>query len=122
MDTLHLYATKFFQSESSAAGKLEPESLSKRKEIKDLILFLLIWVRLLPKLFLNQNLVYILREREHALFQRRGDDLVYKAKIPLGQALVGCAVEVATLDGRLLTIPINDIGKPRTQKKSLSSS
>ena len=56
--------------------------------------------------------VYILREREHALFQRRGDDLVYKAKIPLGQALVGCAVEVATLDGRLLTIPINDIGKP----------
>ena len=45
MDTHHLYATKFFQSESSAAGKLEPESLSKKKEIKDQILFLLIWVR-----------------------------------------------------------------------------
>jgi DnaJ family protein B protein 13 len=55
------------------------------------------------------DMVYILREREHALFQRQGDDLIYKAKIPLGQALVGCAVEVATLDGRLLTIPINDI-------------
>jgi hypothetical protein len=121
MDTLHLYATKFFQSESSAAGRLEPESLSKRKEIKDLILFLLIWVRLLSKLFLNQNLVYILREREHALFQRQGDDLIYKAKIPLGQALVGCAVEVATLDGRLLTIPINDIGKRLTRKMTLSS-
>ena len=56
-------------------------------------------------------LVYVLKEKEHELFKRRGDDLIYKAKIPLGKALVGCFVEVPTLDGRLLTIPINDIGK-----------
>jgi DnaJ-class molecular chaperone len=57
------------------------------------------------------DLVYILKEKEHDLFKRDGDNLCYKAKIPLGKALVGCSVEVPTLDGRLLAIPLNDIGK-----------
>ena len=52
----------------------------------------------------------MLREKEHDLFKRDDDDLIYNAKIPLGKALVGCFVELPTLDGRLLSVPINDIG------------
>ena len=55
-------------------------------------------------------IVYVLREKEHDLFKRDNDDLIYAAKIPLGKALVGCFVELPTLDGRLLSVPINDIG------------
>lgn len=32
-----------------------------------------------------------------------------RVPIPPSQALIGCTVEVRTLDGRLLNIPINDI-------------
>ena len=56
-------------------------------------------------------LVYVLKEKEHDLFKRENDDLIYNAKIPLGKALIGCFVELPTLDGRLLSVPINDIGK-----------
>jgi len=62
------------------------------------------------------DIIYILKEKEHDLFKRNGDDLIYKAKIPLGKALVGCSVEVPTLDGRLLAIPINDIVYPSYKK------
>lgn len=62
------------------------------------------------------DIIYILKEKDHELFKRQGDDLVYKAKIPLGKALVGCSVEVPTLDGRLLSIPINDIVYPSYKK------
>lgn len=56
-------------------------------------------------------LVYILKEKEHDLFKRDNDDLIYNAKIPLGKALVGCFVELPTLDGRILSVAINDIGE-----------
>jgi DnaJ-class molecular chaperone with C-terminal Zn finger domain len=36
----------------------------------------------------------------------------YTAHITLEQALIGCTVELKTLDGRLLRIPINDIVCP----------
>merc|ERR1712110_569972 len=55
------------------------------------------------------DIIYVLREKEHDLFKRDNDDLIYAAKIPLGKALVGCFVELPTLDGRLLSVPINDI-------------
>merc|ERR1712098_962800 len=52
------------------------------------------------------DIIYILKEKEHDLFKRNGDDLIYKAKIPLGKALVGCSVAV----------PINDIVYPSYKK------
>jgi len=55
------------------------------------------------------DIIYVLREKDHDLFKRDNDDLIYNAKIPLGKALVGCFVELPTLDGRLLSVPINDI-------------
>lgn len=62
------------------------------------------------------DIIYVLKEKEHDLFKRENDDLIYNAKIPLGKALIGCFVELPTLDGRLLSVPINDIVNPTYTK------
>ncbi|KAM4546950.1 dnaJ homolog subfamily B member 13 [Fundulus diaphanus] len=65
------------------------------------------------------DIVFIVREKTHHLFTRQHNDLIYKVKISLEMALTGFNMDVQTLDGRLLTIPINDIVHP-SYKKVLS--
>ncbi|MEQ2167821.1 hypothetical protein GOODEAATRI_007912 [Goodea atripinnis] len=55
------------------------------------------------------DIVFLVREKPHHLFIRQHNDLIYKAKISLEMALTGFSLDVQTLDGRLLTIPVNDI-------------
>ena len=62
------------------------------------------------------DIVFVVRDKQHPLFSRNGNDLVYVAKISLGKALIGCSIEVPTLDGRLINIPINDIVHPKYKK------
>lgn len=45
-------------------------------------------------------MVFVLKPLPHKRFTRRGADLVHRVTLPLYQALVGTAVEVATLDNR----------------------
>lgn len=56
--------------------------------------------------------VFVLRSIPHKLFSRRGADLVHRVTLPLYQALVGAAVEIQTLDNRVLSIPIADVVTP----------
>ncbi|KAK9153498.1 hypothetical protein Sjap_000978 [Stephania japonica] len=58
------------------------------------------------------DLVFIIDERPHNLFKRDGNDLIYTQKISLVEALTGYTVQLTTLDGRNLTIPINSIISP----------
>ena len=54
----------------------------------------------------GQDLVVTVRVRQHAVFGRRGADLERELPVTLGEALLGGAVPVTTLKGRvLLTIP-----------------
>ncbi|XP_071956113.1 dnaJ homolog subfamily B member 13-like [Antedon mediterranea] len=62
------------------------------------------------------DIVFIVRDKAHPRFKRNGNDLIFTAKVLLGKALTGCSVEIPTLDGRLLNIPINDIVSPGYQK------
>ncbi|XP_034538703.1 dnaJ homolog subfamily B member 13 [Notolabrus celidotus] len=62
------------------------------------------------------DIVFIVRQKSHPLFVRQQSDLIYKAQISLEMALTGFSVDVETLDGRLLTIPINDIVHPAYKK------
>ena len=55
------------------------------------------------------DIVFIVRDKPHPRFKRDGNDLIFTARVLLGKALTGCSVDVPTLDGRLLTIPINYI-------------
>jgi DnaJ family protein B protein 4 len=58
------------------------------------------------------DLVFIIVERVHPKFKRDGNDLIYTHKISLVEALTGCTVEVTTLDGRSLTIPVKSVVSP----------
>ncbi|XP_070569154.1 dnaJ homolog subfamily B member 13-like [Ptychodera flava] len=62
------------------------------------------------------DIVFIVRDKPHPRFKREGNNLVFTAKVLLGKALTGCNVEIPTLDGRLLNIPINDIIMPGYRK------
>nr|XP_043870410.1 dnaJ homolog subfamily B member 13-like [Solea senegalensis] len=62
------------------------------------------------------DFVFIVRQKSHPLFERQDNDLIYKVHISLEMALTGFSVNVETLDGRLLTIPINDIVQPMYKK------
>ena len=58
------------------------------------------------------DLVFVIEEREHPKFQRDGNDLVYTHKISLVDALIGCTVQLTTLDGRSLAVPVKSVINP----------
>ncbi|XP_034745608.1 dnaJ homolog subfamily B member 13 [Etheostoma cragini] len=62
------------------------------------------------------DIVFMVRQKSHHLFERQHNDLIYKAQITLEMALTGFSVDVETLDGRLISIPINDIVHPAYNK------
>ncbi|XP_022066223.1 dnaJ homolog subfamily B member 13 [Acanthochromis polyacanthus] len=65
------------------------------------------------------DIVFIVQQKSHPMFVRQQNNLIYKVKISLEMALTGFSVDVQTLDGRLLSIPINDVVHP-TYKKLLT--
>ncbi|KAF5193399.1 Chaperone protein dnaj [Thalictrum thalictroides] len=58
------------------------------------------------------DLVFIIDEKPHGIFKRDGNDLIVTQKLSLVEALTGYTVQLTTLDGRSLTIPINSIISP----------
>lgn len=58
------------------------------------------------------DLVFIIDEKPHSVFTRDGNDLVVTKDISLAEALTGCTVQLTTLDGRNLTIPVNSVISP----------
>lgn len=55
------------------------------------------------------DVTYALQEKPHPHFRRQGNNLVYTASVSLRQALTGCVIDIVTLDGRTLPIPITDV-------------
>uniref|UniRef100_A0A5B7BZA3 J domain-containing protein n=1 Tax=Davidia involucrata TaxID=16924 RepID=A0A5B7BZA3_DAVIN len=62
------------------------------------------------------DLVFIIDEKPHGVFTREGNDLAVTQKISLAEALTGYAVHITTLDGRNLTIPINNVIHPNYEE------
>lgn len=58
------------------------------------------------------DLIFVIEEKPHPVFRRDGNNLVVKQKISLLDALTGKTLNLTTLDGRNLTIPITDVVKP----------
>ena len=58
------------------------------------------------------DLIFVVDEKPHAIFRRDGNDLVVNKRITLLEALTGKTLNLTTLDGRGLTIPVTDIVKP----------
>lgn len=58
------------------------------------------------------DLVFVVDEKPHPVYSRDGNDLVIEQDITLLDALIGKTVEVKTLDGRNVMIPLTVIVKP----------
>lgn len=63
------------------------------------------------------DLVFVIGEKPHAHFKRKGNDLVYTARISLLQALTDCTVTVPTLDGRQVPVACNEVVAPGYSKR-----
>merc|ERR1719336_3497039 len=63
------------------------------------------------------DVVFVLKQQEHAEFKRKGADLFIERKISLVEALCGFQMELTHLDGRKLLIKTSpgDIVKPMAQ-------
>lgn len=62
------------------------------------------------------DLIFIVDEKRHNTFTRDGNDLVFTQKISLSDALTGYTVHITTLDGRKLTIRINNVIHPKYEE------
>ncbi|XP_014491696.1 dnaJ homolog subfamily B member 13 [Vigna radiata var. radiata] len=62
------------------------------------------------------DLVLFIYEELHRVYTRDRDDLVVTQKISLVEALTGYTVKLVTLDGRNLTVPIDQIIHPEYEK------
>ncbi|CDY35188.1 BnaA01g08430D [Brassica napus] len=62
------------------------------------------------------DLVFIIDEKPHPVFTRDGNDLIFTQKISLAEALTGYTVNITTLDGRTLTIPITNVIHPEYEE------
>mmetsp|Transcript_79025 Transcript_79025/g.154544 ORF Transcript_79025/g.154544 Transcript_79025/m.154544 type:complete len:312 (-) Transcript_79025:273-1208(-) len=58
------------------------------------------------------DLVFCVVERVHAKLVRDGHNLIFNTKLSLADALTDCSVEVPTLDGRMLSIPVPEVVAP----------
>ncbi|CAK9173819.1 unnamed protein product [Ilex paraguariensis] len=58
------------------------------------------------------DLIFVVDEKPHAVYTRDGNDLVVNQEISLLDALAGMTLELTTLDGRNLMIPLTEIVKP----------
>ncbi|KAH9329501.1 hypothetical protein KI387_001609 [Taxus chinensis] len=62
------------------------------------------------------DLVFVIDEKPHDVYKRDGNDLIVTQKITLPEALTGYSVNLVTLDGRSLSIPITDVISPGYEK------
>lgn len=61
---------------------------------------------------LPADLVFVIEEKPHNVYKRDGNDLIMNYRVTLAEALGGTTVKITTLDGRELSIPVNDIINP----------
>ena len=56
--------------------------------------------------------MFVVQQAPHLHFIRQGDDLTVTVGIGLAQALGGGTVDVPTLDGRILRVPLKEVVTP----------
>lgn len=57
-------------------------------------------------------MTFVVDEKPHPVYERDGNDLLIKQTITLLESLTGKILELTTLDGRHLSIPVTEIIKP----------
>ncbi|XP_030753633.1 dnaJ homolog subfamily B member 13-like isoform X2 [Sitophilus oryzae] len=62
------------------------------------------------------DVIFTIEDKEHEVFSRRDDDLIFVTNISLEDALTGLVVTVCTIDHRTIRVPITDIISPVYEK------
>uniref|UniRef100_H3HAB9 J domain-containing protein n=1 Tax=Phytophthora ramorum TaxID=164328 RepID=H3HAB9_PHYRM len=63
-----------------------------------------------------QDIVFVIKQKPHNKLRRDGDNLLYRAKLSLRDALQGSgALAIKTLDGREVPVPLGGVVAPGTQ-------
>lgn len=62
------------------------------------------------------DIVFTINEKPHPRFKRDGNDLIHTVRLPLRDALCGTMLELESLDGRPLRIPVNDVISPQRER------
>ena len=63
------------------------------------------------------DVVFVLQEKPHLYFSRQGNDLHHTVNLSLHHALCGGAVEIPTIGGDTVHLPLTDIVTPQTEKR-----
>ncbi|KAG9262717.1 dnaJ homolog subfamily B member 1b [Astyanax mexicanus] len=63
------------------------------------------------------DVVFVVKDKPHPVFKRDGSDIIYPAKVTLKEALCGCSVKAPTLDGRSVTVTVQDIVRPGMKRR-----
>ncbi|KAF8080823.1 hypothetical protein N665_0920s0006 [Sinapis alba] len=58
------------------------------------------------------DIIFVVEEKPHPVYKRDGNDLLVSQEITLLEALTGKTLDLTTLDGRTLMIPLTDIINP----------
>ncbi|GMI92838.1 hypothetical protein like AT5G25530 [Hibiscus trionum] len=61
---------------------------------------------------LPADLVFVIDEKPHDFYKRDGNDLIVNQRVTLAEALGGTTINLVTLDGRNLSLPVTDIISP----------
>lgn len=63
------------------------------------------------------DVVFVLQEKPHTQFTREGNDLKHTFDVSLRDALCGGAVEVPTIEGGNVHLPLTEVVNPQTVKR-----
>lgn len=64
------------------------------------------------------DIIFVIGDKPHQYFKRDADNnLLYTTKVSLRDALVGCLLQIPTIDGRVLAVQLNEVIQPGTQKR-----
>ena len=64
-----------------------------------------------------QDVIFIIREKQHPIFKREKDDLIIETSISLRQALCGFKLTQNGIDGKPLTLNVEDVIQPGTERR-----
>ncbi|EXB97353.1 DnaJ homolog subfamily B member 13 [Morus notabilis] len=66
--------------------------------------------------YLPADIILLIDEKRHPLYEREGDDLEIVVEIPLVKALTGCSIPIPLLGGDNMTLSFDDIIYPGYEK------
>ena len=67
--------------------------------------------------YLPQDVQFIIREAQHDIYTRKGDDLICNVNIPLKKALTGFVMNKPGVDGNFVRIEVNDVIHPNEERR-----